>query len=112
MIFDAAGPSTQLVGVSVCLSYPGAWHFHKIARIHSLNYLHANYLAKKNQEAQVKKELDVMKKQKNEPPVNHGDQGNGNDDKEELTSSAESAAENPVPLSAKVTASFHVKLVC
>ena len=29
LIFGAAGPSPQLVGVSVCLSYPGAWHFHK-----------------------------------------------------------------------------------
>ena len=30
MIFGAAGPSPQLVGVRVCLSYPVAWHFHKI----------------------------------------------------------------------------------
>ena len=29
LIFGAAGPSPQLVGVSVCLSYPGAWHFHE-----------------------------------------------------------------------------------
>ena len=29
LISGAAGPSPQLVGVRVCLSYPGAWHFHK-----------------------------------------------------------------------------------
>ena len=30
LIFGAADPSPQLVGVWVCLNYPGAWHFHKI----------------------------------------------------------------------------------
>ena len=39
----------------------------------------ANYLAEKNQEAQAKKTFKVMKQQKNEPPVNHGDQGLADD---------------------------------